>query len=579
MQRAMTRRTARTCLLRLAALAALASGCGPGQPAPWDGPVLTQPRAQLTVAQLHAQDPLPLVDMSFFARPDWALDAAHPFSGSISFAETQMRFPLARAHHPGEDRFPRFTVDFFAHDSELIPLQRGLIDTRAGSDDGWDVLLGTGKTWSEAGDGPWDRASFPMNLTDRYVGSVRNCVGTFVYTPDAMSNVYVQCSQETADLDDQQLGDIRAMVPAVYAATTFPDAASLVDGHARAKARRLPVAPLSVIDTRGELAAYFEKSLSTNASTSLGAVYLDGTLYVHPPKTRHGRYPYPAGMRHGVYSVSKSLAGAVAMFYFAERYGEGLFEEYIADHVPALAGRPEWAGVTFAHALDMATGTRGGEQLDLLFEPLMAAPTGEDAIANIARLGDGPGEPGESFNYATTNFFVLSVALQHVVEAKEGAGVRYWDLVRENVLKPIGAEGFDVLHTREADASARLPTLGYGARPTLDQAAKLASLLFDEGAYEGQQLLNRNRIREALGRTGWPGLQAGSGGERYRHAFWSNEFSTGRCRVDVSYMQGHGANHVVLLPSGAIVFRFMDEFDPDLATLIRGVENVRSSCE
>lgn len=568
----------RVCLSLAVVFLLLASGCGPRAPEPWNGPVLTRPRNQLTVAQLDAPDTLPLLDMSFFARPAWAAEAASPFSGSISFAQTKMLFPLARAHRPAEDRFPGFTVDFVTHDGELIPARRGLIDTRTGSDEGWDVLPGTGRVWKEAEDLAWDRASFPLSLTDRYVGSVRNCVATFVYTADVMSNVYVQCSQETADLDDQQLGDIRAMVPAVYAPKAFPDATEIVAAHARSKSRRLPVAPLTAIDVRGELAEYFDRSHWTNASTSVGAVYLDGTLHVHPPRTRHGLYPYPDDMRHGVYSVTKSLAGALAMFHFAERYGEGLFDEPLADHVPALAGRPEWAGVTFGHALNMATGTRGGEALDLLFNPLMAAASGKDAINAIARLGDGPGGPGESFNYATTNFFVLSWALQSYVEAKEGEGVRYWELLREDVLKPIGAEDLDVLHTREQDASARLPTLGYGARPTLDQAAKIAFLIAREGEFQGRQLLNRNKVREALGRTPWRGLSAGAGGERYRHSFWSNDFATARCNVSVSYMEGHGANHIALLPSGALVFRFMDEFDRDFATLVRGVEDLRSSC-
>lgn len=44
-------------------------------------------------------------------------------------------------------------------------------------------------------------------------------------------------------------------------------------------------------------------------------------------------------------------------------------------------------------------------------------------------------------------------------------------------------------------------------------------------------------------------------------------------------MQRLGANHVIFLPSGAIVFRFMDEDDMDIEALVRGVEQVRSSCE
>jgi CubicO group peptidase (beta-lactamase class C family) len=567
-------------LVIAAAIALAASACGRETPEPWNGPVLSQPRHQLTVAHLNERDTLPLLDMSFFATPAWALEAADPFSGSIAFSETRMLFPLDREHYPAEDLFPEFSADFIADDGELIPLQRGLIDTRSGTDDGWDVIVGAGRVWREAEDRQWNRASFPLTLTDRYVGSVRNCVATFAYLSDTMSNVYVQCSQETADADDGQLGDIRVMVPAEYTPKGMPQTDQIVDRYLKWRSRRIAVVPLSTIDTQGEVADYFNRSFRTNASTSMGAVYLDGALYLNPPQTRHGTYPYPDDMRHGVYSMSKSLAGALAMFYFAERYGEDIFDEPIADHVPALTSRPEWKGVTFSHALDMATGTRGGEGLDLLFHPLMSAANKEEAINNIARLGDGPGGPGERLNYATTNYFVLSYALQNYVEAREGKGVHYWDLVRENVLRPIGAEGFEVLHTREGDPSERVPTLGYGARPTLDHAAKIASLIHNEGEYERTQILNRNKIREALGRTEWRGYRTGSrdSSERYRHSFWSRSFSIEGCTVSVSYMEGHGGNHILFLPSGAIVFRFMDESDWDLATLVRGVENIRSSC-
>ena len=50
------------------------------------------------------------------------------------------------------------------------------------------------------------------------------------------------------------------------------------------------------------------------------------------------------------------------MFYLAERYGDGIFDERITDHVPDLADHPGWQGVTFHHTLNMVTGTVGGER-------------------------------------------------------------------------------------------------------------------------------------------------------------------------------------------------------------------------
>lgn len=393
-----------------------------------------------------------------------------------------------------------------------------------------------------------------------------------------MSRVQLQCSQETADLNDAQIGDIRARIAAQYQPARPEEALQAIAAHSARQRARLPTAPLAAIDRRGELAAYFDRPRVTAAPTSLGALYLDGRAYLHPPQTRHGPYPYPEALRHGVYSVSKSLVGALALFHFAQRYGDALFDTPIAQHVPALAERPEWQGVTFAHALNMATGTAGSEAAEWLFQPLMMAASKEVAIANIARFGDGPGEPGERFHYATTHFFVLSYALQNLVETREGTGVRYWDLLREDVLRPIGAAQLDVLHTRDAQPGQRLPLLGYGARPNLDEALRIARLIAAEGEHQGRQLLSRQKVREALGRTPWPGYPTGDPALHYRHAFWSGELGTGACRVAVSYMQGHGSNHVLILPGDALVVRFMDEADDDLDTLVDAVQRLRGAC-
>ncbi|MBN1247583.1 MAG: serine hydrolase [Anaerolineae bacterium] len=404
-------------------------------------------------------------------------------------------------------------------------------------------------------------------------------MATFIYNSDTMSNVYVQCSQETADLYDNQVGDIRVMVDAAYQPMNFASSEQVIEQHNQDIENRLPVYPLSTIDPDGGIAAYFDKSLWTNAPTSLGAVLVDGEIYLHPPQTRHGRYPYPSEMRHGVYSVTKSMAGALALFYMAERYDEGIFDELITDYVPALADHAGWQGVTFSHTLNMATGTEGSEGAHHLLDILILARTAEESIGNIATLGDYPEAPGEKFNYASTNLFVLSYALQNYVEGREGPGVYYWDLVHENVLIPIGVEYFTVRHTVETDGSKGIPLLAYGACPTLDEAARIALLISNEGDYEGQQLLNREKTREALGRTDWVGYDTDERGVTYRHSFRSTTVRTSiSCKVDVSYMLGYGANYVLFLPDDIVIIRFMDEYDLDFGDLVRSMERQMPSC-
>lgn len=559
-------------------------------PPRWNGPTLSEPRDQLTVPELVSGEMPELIDLSYLAEPAWSESGALPFEGSLALSASALLldFPSSRELYAGEDLFPEVTLDFVSDEGLLVPLSRRLIATDAESESQWDILVGAGAVWKEPGDDDagedWSRASFPLNLVDRYFNQVRNCVATFVYRAEQVSDVYVQCSQETADLWDEQVGNIQAMVPATYTPSAFPESADVLQAHARAIDRRIPTRPLREWDVGGELAESFDTNIETSASTSVGAIYSDGVLYVHPPWTRHGPYPYPEEMRHGVYSVSKSLAGSLAMFYFAERYGEDLFDTLISDYAPAFADLSEWDNVTFGDALNMATGTRGGEEAALLYEPVVLADTAEAAIANIAGFGDAPEAPGEAFAYATTHTFVVSYALQKYVEAQEGPGVQYWDLVRENVLEPIGAGDFDLLMTRDPDPADRIPTLGFGARPTLDEATKVAVLIFNEGLHDGEQLLHAQAVRKALGRDEGKGLRVDRK-TRYRYSFWNRDVRIPRssgcgtaCVAHAATMQGFGGNYVALLESGVILLRFMDEFDEDIEDLVVRTERVAPSC-
>ncbi|MEM9721173.1 MAG: hypothetical protein AAGA10_18065 [Bacteroidota bacterium] len=150
-------------------------------------------------------------------------------------------------------------------------------------------------------------------------------------------------------------------------------------------------------------------------------------LYI-PPKPG---YAYPNEMHHGLYYVTKSMAGALALLYVAERYGE-------------------------------------------------------------------------YFNYASTNLFALSYALQQYVEEKEGIA-NYWDLIHEHVLVPIVAGHFSLLHTIEAESCSEIPLLAMGALPTLYEAGKIALLFANNGSYDGRQILHKESVQEIFGNAEWKG--------------------------------------------------------------------------
>ncbi len=555
-------------------------GCN-SKPKAWDGPTLTQARTQITVTELTGGKNLSLVDLSFFTKPPWASAAKHSLQGTISIQESELDYPKEKEYYPGEDIFPALQLDFLTHRGAIIPRNRNRISTKDQRSSYWDVIVGTGETWQEAGDGEWSRASLPLTLTDRWIGTARNCVASFVFKPDSISNICLQCSQETADIDDKGLANINGMLSADLQDKQLEDTAQIIQAYQQAEAARLPLRPLSEFDRKGKIASYFDRMIVTNAPTSLGAIFWNDTLFLHPPKTRHGDYPYPDEMRHGLYSVTKSMAGALSLLFLEERYEDDLFDLPITDYVPALADHPGWKGVTFSHTLNMVTGVDGGEDPERLLNTLIVAETAEEAISNIAQLPDVPALPGQQFNYASTNLFVLSYALQQYVITKEGEGVNYWDLVREEVLTPIGAGQFMVLPTIERDSTEGIPILAYGALPTIDEAAKIALLFANEGSFLGKQLLAREQVRDIFGKTNWGGHSTGNDfrGSGYQHGFWSKVINANGCPVKATYMLGFGENYVIFLPSGAIIFRFLDEHDLDVSALIVAVEGIVSSCD
>jgi hypothetical protein len=170
-----------------------------------------------------------------------------------------------------------------------------------------------------------------------------------------VSPAAIQITQETAPVGEHVRADFSALVPVRWDPECPADAESAVAAFARERAARLPLRPWSDLPNAQ---ASWTTARDGFADTDLSAVALlmDGQLYLQEVATRSGPHPFPEWMRHGVFSVTKTMGLGVSMFYLAQRYGDGVFDERITDHVPELADHPGWQGVTFHHTLNMMTG-------------------------------------------------------------------------------------------------------------------------------------------------------------------------------------------------------------------------------
>ena len=503
------------------------------------------------------------------------------FEGTLTLSETRMYSSIDDENWSGAGQtlFPSLSLEFVTYQDRLLPVEPGILSTWSQQNSYWDVIIGTGWIWG-VDDSDWNRAVLPLHLVSRRVGQVRNCVLNFFYRANFISSAHLQCSQETAPPDAYQRGDFIAKISTNFDPHDIPQRVDIIAAHEKHINALLPTLDWQEVDPDFSVASVFDGAEVNPLEISASALVLDGTLYRRPSLTNHGIYPFPDDMRHGVYSVTKTLAGALSLLYLAERYGDSIFDAFISDYVPALSNHPGWQGVTFEHTINMATGTVGSDRGNAI-TPFILSSSAEQGIQAIANLGDARSAPGEQFSYASTNTFVLSYAMQKYVEALEGPNTNYWQLVEENVLQVIGAEGLAVQHTEELEGATGIPILAWGAFPTLDETAKIALLFLNEGEYLGTQLLHRERLRDALGKnevehytTNFAGPL---GNARYLHSFWI-ETSQTDCPIEFRYMAGHGGNFVTMHESGAIGIRYMDQNLHNPNTIGSAVELLRPSC-
>ena len=569
-------------------LVSLFAGCGgdgsptsPPPPAPTPVPPAAV-RDHLTLADLFGSSP-PGVLHNLYYQPIGAVRAtSSALCGTLRFAETRMdtAHPDSDWRGGGLTLFPAFSLPVVTRDDWLIPLERELILAGHGAGgsgrSAWNVIADPGRVWEETADAGYSRAAFPFTLTDNFVGQARNGLATFVFDRVGVSPVAIQITQETAPVGEHVRADFSALVPVSWEPGCPADAESAVAAFARERAARLPLRPWSDLPNAQ---ASWTTARNGFADTDLSAVALlmDGELYLQEVATRSGPHPFPGWMRHGVFSVTKTLGLGVSMFYLAQRYGDGVFDERITDHVPELADHPGWQGVTFHHTLNMMTGTVGANS-GAAIGPFIHARTAAAKIAAIGGLPDAPPAPGVQFDYQSTHSFVLSLAMSNLVRARGGEDADYWSMVREAVLEPIGVPHLPVSRTIESDGSLGIPIMGWGGYPDVDAAAKVAQLLQDSGAHAGRQLLSRTKTREAMRRAGHLGYATSNANERYLHSVWTVRTDTGRCTIEVPLMSGAGGNHVLMLPSGLSLVRFMDADDMEVRYATRAAEMYRSSC-
>jgi hypothetical protein len=365
------------------------------------------------------------------------------------------------------------------------------------------IVLSPGRVWSEPGDQGMSRASLPFVVLNPLFNHAYNGVATFLFDDTRVSGFHVQQGQETAPDDD--LTDVWGTLPMRYTAGPVVDEPALRARFDEEVRRRVPTRPWADLPAavRSAPLGGVDGEAAPDTVSASGLV-VDGVLHVRGCNTRHGPFPYCGQMRHGVFSVTKSLAGAVALLRLAQKHGDAVFDAKVADYLTVIAPHDGWKDVTFADALGMATGMGegahrrepndwGGDDGRPRFMEWIVKPSAAEKLAAAFGYPRYPWAHGEVFRYNTTHTFVLAGAMDAFLKRREGPGASLSDMLTREVLEPIGAFHVPLLHTIEPGGGPGVPILGFGLFLTVDDVAKLATLLQSAGRHDGRQILAPDR--------------------------------------------------------------------------------------
>ncbi len=501
--------------------------------------------------------------------------ARHGFSGTITLTGAEMQTEPAELdprRFMGRDtkRFPDVSLGFVAEGRDLIPWNRNLIvaGTRTEAGSYWDVLVGPGTVWAEPGEA-WSRAAFPLQLASSVENETYNGVATFAFNDRDVSGVRFQTVTQGRPYFLVQRRLMWGQLAAEFAPGSAP--AGAIEAFAAEKARRLPLRPISDLRPRVGDAVFDAMHGDMNTANMVTAAFLvRDTLYAADCPTPFGELPFCREQRFGIWSVTKSTGNTVAALRLAQRYGREVLEERVADQLNVTAEHDGWEDVRFRDVLNMATGVgegstrtepnNTGDGYLVGYDDWYTAISMDERIRQVFRASNHPWGPGEVVRYRDQDAFLIGAAMDAYLKHRAGPEADLWQMLEDEVYRPIGVPHAPTNRLVEPDGSLTLPQMSQGYYPTVDDLAKIARLLQNGGNHEGERLLHAELTAEVLYRTDVRGITFGPpvdiGQPSYYLAVWHQNYAgEGGCVVDLTRMSGWGGHRVVLFPNGIVAIR------------------------
>ncbi len=528
--------------------------------------------------------------------------ALHNFYGTLSLTQGSMNSnPRRISKDPvvgkNPQLFPRVNLEFFTHGNELVPVVRDIIRPEPQSSY-WEIIVSPGRVWSEASDRGWSRASFPFALVNSLDGDSHNGIATFLFNSNRVSSVRFQIVQGGLTFLIPQDFVAWGALAASYQPKNGAVPPTLVQDYVQEKNNRANVLPWSQLE-----AQYGEDALAGFDGTAqkkfmlISGLIIGNRVYAKDCATPYGDFPYCSYMHLGVQSMEKSLFGALAMFWAAEKYGKNnVLNALIRDYVTVTASHNGWNLVRFVDAWNMATGIGHGSttttpndiedgydfnELDMEW---IQSGSKADKLDKLFQEGMYPWGPGQYARYRDQDSFILSVALDAFVKRRDGNNASLWTSLVQQVFRPIGIHHPVVAKTVESSGPG-VPLAAYGMFATVDDLAKITTLMQKGGRHENTQYLHRGLINESLYSQEEKGFGTAwmtpAGEYKYMHSFWRQPYRNNNCFYQIPVMQGWGGNVIALFPNDMVGFRMAKNphYSNDAVWDITGMANVANAIQ
>ncbi|NTW89225.1 MAG: hypothetical protein HGB26_08980, partial [Desulfobulbaceae bacterium] len=301
--------------------------------------------------------------------------------------------------------------------------------------------------------------------------------------------------------------------------------------------------------------------------TAYGLV-INGINYVSDCVTRYGLYPFCDSMRLASYSTAKSAFAGIALMRLGQKFGKDLVSnsrivDYIAPAEYLWFGK--WNGAdmtTFKNTLDMATGhyyyaSFETDENSYMNDFFLAE--NYDTTIHFAFKFPAYSPPGQLWVYHSSDTFIVTRAMNNFLVAKSGAGQDIFNMLRDEVFKPLHLSAGAMTSLRTDNSSVGKPFGGFGLFLTQDDIAKLGIFLNNlGGAYNGSQILEPDMLADGLQKTGNHGYltSATTATLFYNNSFWAEQRGPGSipayaCAFWTPFMSGYGGITVALMPNGS----------------------------